>query len=466
MNDSNMQDHRPRGPRLYHKKSRTGCLRCKQRRVKCDELRPSCGSCSRHAVECVYSNSGQIPAGKVAQATQQTLSPSGSMLVPPTDDGSHSGSIPGRLGSISAESKSAYSPQSSAFYPSPSSSQPTPDDGADGDISMPEGPWRRHWELRLIHNYHQNMAQPFPVPQNPEIVALWIHEIPNLAMRMAQQHNRCTLLNVMLANSALYMYTQSTDKQERAELSKLQSTYQYMFSREQRRDIDELTQDMTQHGDYVCFTAIRILAHSIALVQTLTVDPWEPPVQWLYMGRGAGEILGMARKLVQPGGGRKIAMFARSPPDMSDPDQLIYHDHSALDWLLEHPAGAGSIAEQEDRELDEENVKSVYDKALSFTCSVQEAIDNGEPDYAIVRRFGGFAIWVPIEFTRFVEERRPRAMVVLAHFMALWLNYDHVWMIGRAGEMQIRGIYKVLPLEWSYKLDGLFARFKQPEAGK
>ncbi|KAI0873638.1 hypothetical protein GGS24DRAFT_462892 [Hypoxylon argillaceum] len=34
MEDLNVQEPRPRGPRLYHKKSRTGCLRCKQRRVK------------------------------------------------------------------------------------------------------------------------------------------------------------------------------------------------------------------------------------------------------------------------------------------------------------------------------------------------------------------------------------------------------------------------------------------------
>lgn len=41
-------------PRLAHTKSRNGCLRCKQRKVKCDENRPSCLSCSRHHVKCQY----------------------------------------------------------------------------------------------------------------------------------------------------------------------------------------------------------------------------------------------------------------------------------------------------------------------------------------------------------------------------------------------------------------------------
>ncbi|KAF2680481.1 hypothetical protein K458DRAFT_489906 [Lentithecium fluviatile CBS 122367] len=38
-------------PRLGSKKSRSGCIQCKARRVKCDEIRP-CGNCARYNVEC------------------------------------------------------------------------------------------------------------------------------------------------------------------------------------------------------------------------------------------------------------------------------------------------------------------------------------------------------------------------------------------------------------------------------
>ncbi|KAL6406471.1 Sterol uptake control protein 2 [Ilyonectria robusta] len=41
-------------PRLGYRKSRQGCRRCKQRRVKCDESRP-CSACTRHGLECTYS---------------------------------------------------------------------------------------------------------------------------------------------------------------------------------------------------------------------------------------------------------------------------------------------------------------------------------------------------------------------------------------------------------------------------
>ncbi|KAF7197424.1 Sterol regulatory element-binding protein ECM22 [Pseudocercospora fuligena] len=41
-------------PRLNHKKARTGCQRCKARKVKCDEGRPKCAACTRHNVVCEY----------------------------------------------------------------------------------------------------------------------------------------------------------------------------------------------------------------------------------------------------------------------------------------------------------------------------------------------------------------------------------------------------------------------------
>ncbi|KAI1471261.1 uncharacterized protein F4812DRAFT_413317 [Daldinia caldariorum] len=44
--------HRTRRP---HRKSRAGCHNCKQRRVKCDELKPICGNCSRFSIPCGFS---------------------------------------------------------------------------------------------------------------------------------------------------------------------------------------------------------------------------------------------------------------------------------------------------------------------------------------------------------------------------------------------------------------------------
>ncbi|KAH8654392.1 hypothetical protein BGZ61DRAFT_435081 [Ilyonectria robusta] len=53
--------------RLGYRKSRTGCLRCKQRRVKCDEKIP-CGACLKHTVSCSLQSTAIGP-----QSTQKAL---------------------------------------------------------------------------------------------------------------------------------------------------------------------------------------------------------------------------------------------------------------------------------------------------------------------------------------------------------------------------------------------------------
>lgn len=40
--------------RRSHNKSRGGCQRCKQRKIKCDEARPACSSCARRGLGCSY----------------------------------------------------------------------------------------------------------------------------------------------------------------------------------------------------------------------------------------------------------------------------------------------------------------------------------------------------------------------------------------------------------------------------
>ncbi|KAG4421581.1 hypothetical protein IFR04_005308 [Cadophora malorum] len=40
--------------RRPHRKSRTGCQACKQRKIKCDESRPACLNCKRREVECYW----------------------------------------------------------------------------------------------------------------------------------------------------------------------------------------------------------------------------------------------------------------------------------------------------------------------------------------------------------------------------------------------------------------------------
>ncbi|KAH9211612.1 hypothetical protein DL95DRAFT_341556 [Leptodontidium sp. 2 PMI_412] len=46
--------------RRPHRKTKTGCLTCKKRKIKCDEARPECDNCINHTLVCAYATS-QVP---------------------------------------------------------------------------------------------------------------------------------------------------------------------------------------------------------------------------------------------------------------------------------------------------------------------------------------------------------------------------------------------------------------------
>ncbi|RSL74502.1 hypothetical protein CEP51_011536 [Fusarium floridanum] len=67
--------------RRTHTKSRTGCINCKRRKVKCDEARPACFHCKRHGVPCSLSSSNAIespidPGHSIHSAHLPNLTPS------------------------------------------------------------------------------------------------------------------------------------------------------------------------------------------------------------------------------------------------------------------------------------------------------------------------------------------------------------------------------------------------------
>ncbi|KAL3461642.1 hypothetical protein BJX64DRAFT_152244 [Aspergillus heterothallicus] len=77
----------PIGPtyhaRRAHKKSRKGCLVCKQRRVKCDERKPSCLRCENYGASCIYppnpppsASGGSVSVSGSGSRTQRSSSSS------------------------------------------------------------------------------------------------------------------------------------------------------------------------------------------------------------------------------------------------------------------------------------------------------------------------------------------------------------------------------------------------------
>ncbi|KAK1071977.1 hypothetical protein LTR33_010328 [Friedmanniomyces endolithicus] len=74
-------------PRRAHKKNKTGCRTCKQRKVKCDERRPLCLNCERHFTNlktCDFDEGGPTLRPPTARTSPRAIGRPLSFLDPPS----------------------------------------------------------------------------------------------------------------------------------------------------------------------------------------------------------------------------------------------------------------------------------------------------------------------------------------------------------------------------------------------
>ena len=70
----------------------------------------------------------------------------------------------------------------------------------------------------------------------------------------------------------------------------------------------------------------------------------------------------------------------------------------------------------------------------------------------LARRLIVFPMLVDKLFVDFVEEQRPRALVILAHYFALLTMLRGFWWVGDAGPREVLAIVGEVPAEWQHLL--------------
>ncbi|KAJ5930880.1 C6 transcription factor [Penicillium verhagenii] len=143
--------------RRSHRKTRTGCLQCKQRKVKCDENKPGCQNCTRRDVACSFA---EVPRPISSSHEQPTASPG------------------------------SATPVALSLSPAHQSldSQPTIPTNLQGfDI----------FDMQLLHHFMTTTC--YTLSRAPVVQAVWRDEVPQIAFTMPG------VLHAMLAVSALHL---------------------------------------------------------------------------------------------------------------------------------------------------------------------------------------------------------------------------------------------------------------------
>ncbi|KAK9418076.1 putative Zn(2)-C6 fungal-type domain-containing protein [Seiridium unicorne] len=419
----------PRRAKVGFKKSRNGCLICRRRRVKCDETRPLCGQCCRLKLDCAWS--AKSPSAPTATGAREPhplpdVSNNASSMELTLDTSRDVGmEIAGGLTEVLGRG-----PADVASFINALDQQ---------HVDIPESRERRILEHRLMQNFLHRLSNPFPTNPAQEWTDLWSKTVPSLAL------DNDNLLYALLSSSATHLLR---DNPEDAELFAARQNYLILAMREQRKAVSNLTVDKT---DAICFTSLTILINSFAMLQERDLSPYSPPMDWIYMGRGAGTLIwASVDAITKPGAASQLSLpiIAFSYPYFGH-DQSYWNPEFRKNFtgLLTQTIASGDNWDSETREA--------YEKTLSYIGSIQKAIDSGEPEYAICRRIQFFSIIVPEKFVQMLGEQRPRALVVIAHFFATVAQVGGVWWLEesptgakRTATREIEAIYTVIPVEW------------------
>lgn len=404
---------RKRAAKLFHKKSRTGCQRCRARRVKvsnsvgmaghsafpnmaptfidvcselvlmrskCNEAKPICHNCERLGLGCVFDREkpGDHPLDKQREST-----------------GSFDGQLP-----------------------------------FDDALEPEECEGRRKLELQLFGHYITDTGPSIAVDRLS--YEFWV----TVLCRMAFKSN--ALLYAVYFMTALHM--SKTGGSASSHSMDVCHSYLKLAIREHQKEVSQLSPD---NVDIVCLTSSVFRVYSFVTLQERNLQPYSPPTEWLRVTCSSTTVFRQAWELIKNDSSSILRKVLTSIPVILNDDvwEAAEYRRDLLHLLRRYEYH--EIAEPWDMET-----QAAYESTLSYIGGVWMDMNNHDPPGCIGRRLIIFPMMVRRRFVDLVEERRPRALVILAHYFALLAMLRGYWWLGDVGLREVRAIMGVLPMEW------------------
>lgn len=390
-----------RRAKVGHRKTRTGCKRCRERRVKCDEALPVCRNCSRLGLDCVYAPQ------KTSQSPQRVSSATPNQLATTAMVSDRRRSHPQLRGSPS-------------YGPLDNLARSTPENHL-------EGQEQRLMELRLLHNWMSRQTESFGLSPASTWRNIWRVKVPRMAL--GKEH----VLYALMAFSASQLLGSNPDDME---LSLARHTYWSMALAKQSEVVSHASPADTES---LTLAAMLISMNAFAVLRDRNITPYSPPTQWLEVAKGVRNIFPPPESLEPDSTLRQIQdITANIWKDAFCASTPIDREYERI--LRTHP----SAADSEDMET--------YEKTLAYLCSFRKAIIEGEPMYQHVRRICIFPQRVSRRFIELLYERRPRALVILACYFALASHSGALHLFGdfdrSIPKREVYAISQTVPAGW------------------
>ena len=327
--------------------------------------------------------------------------------------------------------KTAPKAENTPFQPD---EDPSANDSNTGSLNYHESKERRLLELRLLLQYTTKTSVTMDL-RDPSVEKDLIDSWPSDLAIIAFDND--ALLNIVFAFSALHLAKCNPLDLDAVDLHR---RYLDLALREHSNDVTHLTK---MNADAACLTSSIIRCVAFAILQERPRVPYTSPMQWLQMTRGTGNVIKEAWSFIEDDDSSAAFRLVKRTPIIKDPEELFQEGSRQnllhlLYWTRsEHTLEAWSA-----------EIEEAYSSTVSYIGSVQSLIENSENLKTVCRILLMFPYLIQKGFIDLVQEQRPRALVILAHYFGLLTRFKYVWFIGDAGSREIRAIQAVLPEEW------------------
>ncbi|KAI0484884.1 hypothetical protein GGR56DRAFT_48467 [Xylariaceae sp. FL0804] len=394
-------------PRRSHKKSRAGCKRCKARKIKCNEVYPRCGNCTKHGVPCDF----EYPEIRDALAVPAET---------PRPTTSASGSV-----SASASQCNSPSPAALPSPPSASLSSPAPLYRNPEPLALSASSKNnRMMELKLLHHYTTITCETLAI-SSPVSERIWRETVPNLAFSGAN-----FLADALLAVSALHLRSSSPQDQElvRASHSYMASTLSEYGASLSKGITESNAEALFLTASLIAFqsTASRIFSRDEGGDVKDRADGYALPLSWFHSFQGVKTIVATSWQWLRNSG--IVVPIIESQPalnlDLSGTGPNFFgHLLAGLD---------DEIAHSDEDVAVQQATRQAYQHAVAVLDWAHKIPHTGAP---LV-----FLATVSRRFIDLLELRRPRALAVLASYFALLRCLDNVWWLRGVARREVMGI--------------------------
>ncbi|CAN8103849.1 unnamed protein product [Discula destructiva] len=468
-------EEKPYHAKRPHRKSRMGCRNCKTRKVKCDEKKPSCRNCILRKEICNYppqspSSSGSAasrsttgsasasapPASSSLSASGTTSAapvrfpiltptvtfstlPAGTLVIPSPVTPSLSTASPlsyraavspatsASTGLAQAQRSPLWAPQSGLRRDSRDASSPS---DASTELAIVNEPVFKfggadEYDMKLLWFYTTETYASFSVEEGkiPFIDRILKSTIPKFAFQSP------FLMDCILGLSALHMQSMNLSVPQSKAITyraKAFAGYRQAIEKADPTDFPALL---------IC--SLLLTALSSELFREADVKPLYI-IDWMIVWRGIGLIFDLIPVDTLYSAGLE-KLFSRPAFNLN---AAALHIPSNLLFMV------SSIKEGDE---DYPYIDAYYD-TLKFLGGVYADLEAGFSPVLSLRIITWFT-FLPKPFIEMARQHRPRALVILAHYLAFFKLVPNVWWTMGIGDRGIQDITDALGPEWQTLLN-------------